>query len=397
MSAPPMSAPTAVDAAPRARWLVATAATAVLAVVLGVFGSVGVLIDPLAAELGGRREELVLLFAAALAVHTVAARHAGRALDRFGARPLLLVAGAGTAIGLLSPALAGSVPLAVVGYGLGLGLASACSWVATAAAVGAAFRGRGATGMGLLTAGPAAGGAVLAPTLTALTQAYGARPICLVLAVVGAVTCGAGALVLGGGRGARPAPPSGPGPDLRRIAAAGLLMGFVVFLPLVHIVSAATGLGLSATEGAVVLTVISAASALTRVVAGVLVRPNTLLAAYRLAHLPIGVGFLVWAGSGGAAAFPLLITAGALFGAGYGAWLALGPALLAEICAPAQLGRALGALAAAVGIGGVVGPVLVGPLLATAPAGLWLGSAVIALIAVALLRGKLRVTPGWYQ
>jgi MFS family permease len=381
-----VSTPTIADAPPRTPpWLVAGAGTTVLAVVLGVFGSVGVLIDPLAAELGGRREQLVLLFAAALAVHTVAARHAGRALDRFGSRPLLLVAAAGTAIGLLSPALAGSVPVAVAGYGIGLGLASACSWVATAAAVGTAFRGRGAIGMGLLTAGPAVGGAVLAPTLTVFAQAYGARPTCLVLAVVGAVTCGAGAYVLGDHHGAPAAPPTGPALGLRAVAVAALLMGFVVFLPLVHVVAVATRLGLSTTEGAAVLMVISTASAVTRVLAGRLVPPGGLRAGYRLAHLPIAAGFGVWAVPGGDTTFPLLIAAGVLFGAGYGAWLALGPALLAETCAPGRLGGALGTLAAAVGIGGVAGPVLAGPLLDAAPAAVWFGSAGITLVAVAVL------------
>jgi MFS family permease len=382
-----MSTPTTTDAVRRTPgWLVAAAGTTVLAVVQGVFGSVGVLIDPLAAELGGRREQLVLLFAAALAVHTIAARHAGRALDRFGPRPLLLVTAVAIAFGLLSPALAGSVPMAVAGYGIGLGLASACGWVATAATVGSAFRGRGAIGMGLLTAGPAVGGAILAPTLTVLAESHGARSTCLALAAVGAVTCGAGALVLGGVRGApAAAPASGPTPDLRPVVVAALLTGFVAFLPLVHVVAAATGLGLSATEGAAVLMVISTASAVTRIATGGLVRPGGLGTAYRLAHLPIAAGFGVWALCGDATAFPLLLVAGVLFGAGYGAWLALGPALLAEICAPDRLGRALGTLAAAIGVGGVAGPVLVGPLLVAAPAALWLGSAGITLVAVAVL------------
>jgi hypothetical protein len=49
-------------------WIVATVATAVLGVVLGVFGSIGVLIDPLATAYGASRSQVALLFAAALAV-----------------------------------------------------------------------------------------------------------------------------------------------------------------------------------------------------------------------------------------------------------------------------------------------------------------------------------------
>ena len=86
-------------------WLVAAVATAVLAVVLGVFGSIGVLIDPLADAYAAPRAQVALLFAAALAVHSLAARRAGRVLDRSGPRPLLAVAAAGIAVGPLAPPL----------------------------------------------------------------------------------------------------------------------------------------------------------------------------------------------------------------------------------------------------------------------------------------------------
>src|SRR6185295_13243025 len=154
---------TNLDTAHRTALPVAGAATAVLAVVQGVFGSVGVLIESLAAAHATDRGLLVLLFPAALAVHTLVARYAGRAADRFGPRPLLVAAACGMAVGLLTPALAAAPHAVIAGYGIGLGVASACTWVATATAVGTAFRGRAATAMGVLTAGPAAGGAVLAP------------------------------------------------------------------------------------------------------------------------------------------------------------------------------------------------------------------------------------------
>jgi hypothetical protein len=65
-------------------WVVAAVATAVLAVVLGVFGSIGVLIDPLADAYAAPRAQVALLFAAALAVHSLAARRAGLVLNRSG-------------------------------------------------------------------------------------------------------------------------------------------------------------------------------------------------------------------------------------------------------------------------------------------------------------------------
>ncbi len=56
----------ALDARPS--WVLAAGAAVVLGVVLGVLGSVGMLLDPLATEYGAARADLVLLFAAALSV-----------------------------------------------------------------------------------------------------------------------------------------------------------------------------------------------------------------------------------------------------------------------------------------------------------------------------------------
>lgn len=210
-------------------WLVAGTATAVLAVVLGVFGSIGVLIDPLAAEYGAPRSHLVLLFVTALAVHAVAARGAGWAVDRWGPRPALAVAAAGMGIGLLAPATATTTWVAVGCYGIGLGLASACTWVATTSVVSAAFDQNRSAALGLLTAGPAAGGVVLAPAAAALAATIGPRITCALLALLGAAACAAGALLIrdhrdvprtatAGGWSTAKAPP----PSLRPFHCAGL-------------------------------------------------------------------------------------------------------------------------------------------------------------------------------
>ncbi len=251
-------------------WLVAGTATVVLAVVHGVFGSIGVLIEPLAAEYGAPRSQLVLLFAPALAVHSVAARGAGRAVDRWGPRPALAVAAAGTGIGLLAPATATATGVAIGGYGLGLGLASACAWVATTAVVSAAFDRRRAAAPGLLAAGPAVGGAVLAPAAAALAATSGPRTACAVLALLGAGVCTAGTLLIRDHRGhPRPPTPGGgaapqaPTANLRPFHTAGLLMGLVVFTPLVHL-AGYFDLGLTPVHGAALLAVMSTTSAAAR-------------------------------------------------------------------------------------------------------------------------------------
>ncbi len=158
---------------------------------------------------------------------------------------------------------------------------------------------------------------------------------------------------------------------------AGLLMSLVVFIPLVYIIASAAELGLSTGHGAAVLAVISATSAATRLGVGWLATPATLPSLYRAAHVLVAAAFGVWALTAQAAplqAFRMLLLVAALFGAGYGGWLSLGPAVLAATCRPTRLGHALGTLASVVGIGGVTGPVLAGPCSRPPPLHCWSGA-----------------------
>jgi MFS family permease len=163
-----------------------------------------------------------------LLVHALTAPVAGAAVDRWGPRPLLAVAGLGMAIGLPAPAIASELEVAVVGYGLGLGLAAAATWVATTVSGSVAFDRRRSAALGLLLAGPAAGGTLLAPALTALIEAQTPRVACAVLAALGSGVCAVATVLLPArphGQEARPAPahhraarPEAPG--LRRFYAA---------------------------------------------------------------------------------------------------------------------------------------------------------------------------------
>lgn len=301
---------------------------------------------------------------------------AGRRRSRNGGRPD-------------GPATATTTWVAVSGYGIGLGLASACTWVATSTVVSGTFEHRRAAALGLLAAGPAAGGVVIAPAAAALAATSGPRIACAVLALVGTAVCAAGALLIRDhrNRGGTTSRPSAVvvGREPRRFHAAGLLMGLVVFVPLVHLAGTAVDLGLPPGHGAALLAVVSTMSAATRLGAGWLATPRTLPLLFRACHGLVAAAFAVWTLAGPAAALPVLIAVALLFGTGYGAWLSLAPAILAARTDPRHLGRALGTHATAVGIGGAIGPVLASPLLAHAPALTFSGCAAVAVIAALVL------------
>jgi MFS family permease len=375
-------------------WHTAAAGTVALAVVLGAFGSVGILIDPLAAEYGVPRAALVPMFGLAFLVHSTTAPLLGFAADRWGPRPLLAAAAVAIGGGLAAPALlVGQAWLAVAAYGAGLGIACAGTWVATTSAVGAWAGRRGARGIALLTAGPAAGGMVLAPAIAAVAEAHGPRFTYLTLAALGAVTCAAAAVLVHrhpSSADAGPREDSTPAPAIpvRRLYAAALLTSLVMFLPLVHVAGYAVDLELTPAFGAALLAIISGVSAVARLGVAWVVAPHRLNALFRAAHLIVVLAFVVWATAGpGMGPVPLVAFA-VVFGIGYGGWMALSPALLAAAAQRGRLGRAQGTLAAVNGIGGAVGPLLATPLLADAPRPALLGAAAVVLVAATLLRAR---------
>jgi MFS family permease len=221
-----------------------------------------------------------------------------------------------------------------------------------------------------------------------LAATSGPRITCAVLALVGAAACAAGTLLIRGHR-CHPMTTSRPavvvGPEPRRFHAAGLLMGVVVFVPLVHLAGNAVDLGLTPGHGAALLAVVSTMSAVTRLGAGWLATPRTLPVLFLACHGLVAVAFAVWMLAGPATALPVLIGVALLFGSGYGAWLSLAPAILAARTDPRHVGRALGTHATAVGIGGMIGPVLASPMLAHTPALTLGGCAAVAVISALVL------------
>lgn len=394
----------------RAGWVVTAAGSLASAVVLGVFGTIGVLIDPLARELGVPRTHLVPLFGVALLVHSIAASVAGRIADRTGPRPLMITAGVGTAAGLLVVALASDVRIVLAGYGLGLGVASASVWVATSTAASSWFRRRRAAAFGVLSASGGVGGMVLAPLAAGLAQSRGPRVTCMVLAAVAALLCAVGAALVrrhpdvrtlqptpdGPTRLPVPVHRSDPGPAptvLRRLYLAASMSSLVAFLPVVFLAGQAADVGLTVAEGAAVLSLLGAVSAAARIAIGLLGGRVRLLDLYRACHLLMMVAFLLWAFTGRTAALPLLIGFAVLFGLGYGGWLALGPALLAALCPARRLGRALGTLGTIGGLAGFAGPLLAAPLF-TAARSLTLLLATGVLVMAALLLPRSASRPG---
>lgn len=129
----------------------------------------------------------------------------GRVADRIAPRRLAIVTAVGTVLGLVGSALAGSVVLMAVAFGVLVGGSTGLGYATAVRVAGTVRSGRGLA-LGLVVSAYAVGTAVLAPTAAALLDAIGRTGTFLVLAAgLGVVLALAVALVPGTAPGSRPA------------------------------------------------------------------------------------------------------------------------------------------------------------------------------------------------
>jgi predicted MFS family arabinose efflux permease len=259
-----------------------------------------------------------------------------------------------------------SIWVGYVTYGLGVGIAVACAYVPMVATVGSWFVRRRTTALGVAVAGIGVGTLVLAPLSERLIDAHGWRTAYVVLGVGGA-----GLLVVASFGAHRP--PRGPAQTaaaLREVVrergfvilyASCLLLSTALFVPFVFIKSYATDEGIDAGPAATLVGIIGASSVLGRLGLGAL---GSRLGATRLMQLSFAVltaSFLLWLGAGDS--YPMLVLFAVVMGVAYGGFIALAPAVTAGLFGTIGLGAILGALYTAAGIGGLIGPPIVGAVI----------------------------------
>src|SRR5688572_3086090 len=134
-----------------------------MGVVFGVAYSFGAFFAPMAAEFGSGSGATSVVFSVTACLFFVLGSVSGRAVDRFGPRPVLLVGAAALAGGLLVTSTAQQLWVGYLSYGLGVGIAVACGYVPMVAVVGAWFDRRRALALAVAIAGIGVGTLVGAP------------------------------------------------------------------------------------------------------------------------------------------------------------------------------------------------------------------------------------------
>ncbi|WP_250556321.1 MFS transporter [Pseudonocardia lacus] len=345
-----------------AAWVSVAAAFASMAAVFGVAYSFGAFFAPMAAEFGTGSGATSLVFSITAFCWFLLGSVSGRAVDRFGPRPVLLVGAAALAAGLLVTSAAQQLWVGYLAYGLGVGIAVACGYVPMVAVVSGWFDRRRALAVGIAVAGIGVGTLAGSPLAAALIAEHGWRRAHVLLGVGAALL-----LVVVAFAVRRPPQPVGEPPralrevartrEFRAMYAATLLGSVALFVPLVFLPTAAAAAGAGPVAAAALIGVIGVASVAGRLVIGALADRVGRVRTFRACFAVLGASFAIWLL---APSWPWLLVFAVVLGTGYGGWIALQPTVLAELFGVRGIGALVGLVYTAAGVGALIGPPLAG-------------------------------------
>jgi predicted MFS family arabinose efflux permease len=351
----------------RRGWLVVAGAAASTFVVFGVAYSFGAFFDSMADEFGTGSGATALVFSVTISLSFLLALFTGRAADRYGPRPVLLVGTVSLAAGLLLTTVAPNIVVGYVTYGVGVGLAVACGYVPMVATVGAWFVERRAAALGVAVAGIGLGTLVGSPAAAALIDATSWRTTFVVFAIVGTVILLLASTVAEPG----PAGVSAAKPrslvellrirDFAVLYGSALLVTFGLFVPFVFIATYAEDRGVGEVAAAALVGLIGGASILGRLGLGALAVRVGVIRLYRASFLVVACSHFIWLVAGSSQV--LLVLYAVVLGLGYGGFIAISPAVVAERFGLAGIGGVLGTLYTSAAIGSLGGPPLAGVLI----------------------------------
>lgn len=351
----------------RRGWLVVVSAFIATFVVFGVAYSFGAFFDPMAEEFGSGSGATSAFFAITAFTYFALGVFSGRAADRFGPRPLLLIAAGIMGGGLIATSQVNSLALGYATYGTGVGLGVGLVYVPMVATVGAWFEQRRSLALALAVTGIGLGTLLLAPLAAWLIERVGWRDTYVAFGIGSTVALVVAAILV-----ARPPLPAGGDaalslgetirrPTFRWLYLSALLLSLSLFVPFVFLASYAKDEGIGDVAAATLIGVIGAASVGGRLALGIIGGRFGTVRVYQLVFLCLGLSFLLWLVAGGS--YAMLVAFAVVMGAAYGGFVALSPAVTAEAFGPAGLGGVLGALYTAAAVGGLLGPPVAGLLI----------------------------------
>jgi len=347
-------------------WLTVVATFVASGVTLGTVYSFGSFFDAMAEDFGTGRGSTAVVFGVTTFAFFWLSLLTGRAVDRFGPRPVMAAGAFFFVIGLMVTSHANSIVVGYFAYGGGAGMAAACAYIPMVATVGGWFDRRRATAVGVSVAGIGVGTLVMNPLVTWMLDIYTWRTTFRIVAAAGGLlllACIAlidrapievGAARARFGEAAR-------SPVFRRLWAAGLCSGMALFIPFVFVVPYAKDRGVSASAAAWLVGLLGGASVVSRVGFASLSERFGTFRLFRFGVVLFPVSYAVWLLAG--SSYLMLVLFVLTLGAGYGCFVAVSPLVLADRFGVVGLGSMMGLFYTTQGLGGLIGPPVAGQLI----------------------------------
>lgn len=344
-------------------WLACGLTLVALFLAFGITYSYGVFFTAIAHAFETQVAGTAGLFAVTLLIVFCFGRISGPIADRTGPRPMLLTGGVLMATGLAGLSYVNTLWQAYLWYGLGIGLGAGCVYVPVVTGVGQWFKRQRSTALGIAVSGIGLGTLVVPPLSQHLISELGWREVYWLYAAISLV----GFVVLGM---LYPQPPvtasceAVKAPTTKRsrssfirLYGATVLINIALYVPYVLLPRFAEGQQVSSFSAAVLVSLIGAASIIGRLALGAVGNRYDTMRIYRGCCAAIALSYVLWIV---ASSYAVLALFAVLIGVGYGGYIALTPALLADLFEPSDLGRRLGTIYTAVGMGSFVGTVSAG-------------------------------------
>jgi MFS family permease len=356
-------------------WWVVAAAFTVCFVGFGNAYTFSAFLGSLQHDFGATRASVSLVFSIAGFLYFGLGVLSGPLADRIGARPLALFGMVLVGLGLIGASFAQALWQVYVAYGIGIGFGVGAAYVPCLGPVQRWFVKRRGFASGLAVAGIGVGTLVMPPLATWLIGLEGWRRAYLILGLI--------AIVLGVGmslfivdhprqRGVHP-DGSAQGADVishghewaealksrtfLTLYIACLVSSFGLFVPFVHLIPYAIDHGVPAGAASLLLGLIGVGSTVGRFFLGGLADKVGRINALLLMFLGMGVSLGIWAYSSGFVALGAFALAYGFFQGGY---VAIAPALIADLFGGKNVSGIMGALFTSVAFGTLVGPTLAG-------------------------------------
>lgn len=362
----------------RRGWTVVAGAFGVMFAAFGCAYAFSAFFTPLQEAFGASRAALSLVFSAAVFLYFTCGAVSGPLADRLGPRGMTLIGIAILALGLMAAARAEALWQLHLGYGLGVGLGVGFAYVPALGAVQRWFVRRRGFATGLAVSGIGVGTIVVPKLAEWLIVTAGWRVAFLALGLFALVVGAAAALFIDGAperhgflpdggvaaASAPPMPPAGMGlretlrsPTFLFLYAACFFISLGLFVPFVHLVPHAQDHGIPYATAVTLFALVGVGSTVGRFCLGSLAdrlgRKRSLGLMYLGTAAMMGWWYLaeeVWQ----LAAFALI------YGAFYGGFVALAPALLIDYFGPRNASGVIGFAYTGVAVGTLVGPTFAG-------------------------------------